>query len=220
MSDREHARYAEWDAAYVLGSLSRSEREDYEAHLARCGKCRAAIGELAPLPGLLARVDPTEAVALLDEPMTVKPQPITTVPHRRRPKPLAIAAGGLAAAALVLVAVLVPTLGNQSSPSVAATIALRQTVPSPLSASVKLTPTTWGTRIDMTCSYATGYSGTDAAYRLYVLDRSGHSWLVSSWHAGPGDVARTTGSSNLSPSDIATVQVRSASGAVLLTGQA
>ena len=220
MSDREHARYADWDAAYVLGSLSRSERVDYEAHLAHCGKCRTAIGELAPLPGLLARVDPAEAVALLDEPAPATPQAMTTAPRRRRPKPLAIAAAGLAAAALVLVAVLVPTLGNQSSPSVTASIALRQAVPSPLSASVKLTRTTWGTRIDMTCAYATGYAGSDAAYRLYVLDRSGHSWLVSSWHAGPGDVARTTGSTDLSPADIAAVQVRSAGGAVLLTGQA
>ncbi|MDT5019219.1 MAG: hypothetical protein QOD39_5379, partial [Mycobacterium sp.] len=29
-------RYATWDAAYVLGSLSDDERREYEAHLATC----------------------------------------------------------------------------------------------------------------------------------------------------------------------------------------
>lgn len=218
MSDREHARYADWDAAYVLGSLSRSDRADYEAHLAHCGKCRTAIGELAPLPGLLARVDPEEAIALLDEPVSRVVSPLPA--PRRRPHRLMMALGGLAAAALVLGAVLVPSLNSHAPTTATASIALHQTMPSPLSASVQLTRTAWGTRIDMTCAYAAGYDGSVAAYRLYVLDRSGHSWLVSSWHAGPGDVARTTGSTDLSPADIASVQVRSASGAVLLTGQA
>ena len=35
-------RYAEWDAAYVLGALSPSDRRTYERHLAECAACRAA----------------------------------------------------------------------------------------------------------------------------------------------------------------------------------
>ncbi|MGN6161305.1 MAG: zf-HC2 domain-containing protein [Marmoricola sp.] len=215
MSD--HERYADWDAAYVLGSLGRTERAEFETHLAECPRCQAAIGELAPLPGLLSRLEPDEAMALLDE---GEPTPAPVRPLPRRRPPVRTAAAVLAAAAVVLLAVLIPTLTRTSSPSVAASISLHQTVSSPLSASVQLTRTSWGTRVDMTCTYAAGYAGTSAAYRLYVLDRNGHAWLVSSWHAGPGDVARTIGSSDLSPADIASVQVRSASGTVLLTGQA
>ena len=48
--------YRRWDAAYVLGALSPSERLEYEDHLAYCSSCRTAIVELAGLPGLLARM--------------------------------------------------------------------------------------------------------------------------------------------------------------------
>lgn len=216
MSEDIHARYADWDAAYLLGSLSRAERAEFEAHLEGCLKCRTAITELTPLPGLLARLDQAEALALLEEAAPVAPTQVVELPRRRGPRRFIIA---FAAAAVALVAVLVPTLALRSSPP-AATIALHQTAPNPLTASVRLTATSWGTRVDMACTYAAGYNGTDASYRLYVLDRNGHAWLVSSWHAGPGEVARTTGSSDLSPADISAVQVRSASGAVLLTGQA
>lgn len=50
-------RYREWDAAYVLGALSSDERREYEAHLAECEECAAAVAELAGMPGLLAAVD-------------------------------------------------------------------------------------------------------------------------------------------------------------------
>jgi len=216
MSEDIHARYADWDAAYILGSLSRAERAEYEAHLEGCLKCRTAITDLTPLPGLLARLDQAEALALLEEAAPVAPTQVVELPRRRGPRRLTIA---FAAAAVALVAMLVPTLALQSSPSAAA-IALHQTVPNPLTASVRLTATSWGTRIDMACTYAASYTGADTTYRLYVLDQHGKAWLVSSWRAGPGDVARTTGSSDLSPSQIAAVQVRSDSGKVLLSGQA
>ena len=216
MSDLEHMRYADWDAAYVLGSLSRAERGEYEAHLADCKICRTAIRELAPLPGLLAHLDDAEGEALLEDAPIVRRLEIAK-PRRRFP--VRRVAGGLAAAALILAAVLVPTVGS-NAPTQTAAIALHQTAPSALTADVRLTRTSWGTRIDMTCTYAASYGGFDSAYRLYVVDRSGRALLVSSWRAGPGDVAKTSGSSELDPSDISAVQVRDAGGKVLLTGQA
>ena len=39
-------RYATWDAAYVLGALSSSDRREYEAHLEGCERCRAAVAEV------------------------------------------------------------------------------------------------------------------------------------------------------------------------------
>lgn len=217
MPDLDHARYADWDAAYVLGSLSRHERAEYEEHLSVCEICRSAVGELAPIPGLLSRLDPAEALALLDEGAAAAP--VIAVPPRPRTWPTRLLAGALAAAAVIVVAVLMPTAGAPTTNAPTATVALRQTVPSPLSADVSLTRTSWGTRIAMTCTYAATYGGSSSTYQLYVVDRSHHAYLVSSWHAGPGDVARTTGSSQLDPVDIAGVQVRNASGSVLLAGQ-
>lgn len=60
-------RFAEWDAAYVLGALSPSDRHAYERHLGECAACRAALAELAGLPGLLSTLSPGHAEALVAE---------------------------------------------------------------------------------------------------------------------------------------------------------
>ncbi|WP_369375114.1 anti-sigma factor [Promicromonospora sp. Populi] len=60
-------RYAEWDAAYVLGALSPSDRRAFEHHLAECDACRGAVAELAGLPGLLSTLTPAHAESLVTE---------------------------------------------------------------------------------------------------------------------------------------------------------
>lgn len=214
----DHLYYSDWDAAYVLGSLSREERREYEDHLNTCERCQSAIGRLASLPGLLSKLDPVEAMAILDEGGRPLPLPEISAPHRRRVS-ARVVAGGLAAAAILVVAILVPTWTSSHQPTNRATdVTLSQTTPSALRATVALTAASWGTRVDMTCTYAATYGGPDRTYQLYVLDRSGHASLVSSWRSGPGDVAHTIGSTDLSPSQISAVQVRDVRGAVLLTG--
>ncbi len=52
----EHV-YADWDAAYVLGALSSTERREYEQHLVDCVSCQRALSEVAAMPGLLSKVD-------------------------------------------------------------------------------------------------------------------------------------------------------------------
>jgi hypothetical protein len=66
-------QYAEWDAAYVLGALSPSDRRSYERHLAECPACRAAVAELAGMPGLLSTLTAAHAEALVaDSPETAE----------------------------------------------------------------------------------------------------------------------------------------------------
>ena len=57
-------KFAQWDAAYVLGALSPAERREFEEHLASCPHCKAAVSELAAIPGLLAQVSPADAAML------------------------------------------------------------------------------------------------------------------------------------------------------------
>lgn len=66
-------RYADWDAAYVLGALSSTDRREYEAHLGGCPTCRDAVAELAGMPGLLGAVEPVEVLAL-DAPASPTPR--------------------------------------------------------------------------------------------------------------------------------------------------
>jgi anti-sigma factor RsiW len=56
--------FREWDAAYVLGSLDPADRRAFEDHLRTCAACRAAVAELAGMPGLLRMVPAQEATTL------------------------------------------------------------------------------------------------------------------------------------------------------------
>lgn len=229
----EHERYADWDGAYVLGALPPAEREEYERHLALCPQCTHGVAQLLPLPGLLGRVDEADREALLAGAAPASPpadlewklvaaaRAESSGPsrdpwwHRTRTR----IGLGLAAAAAVAAAVVVPVvLQGTPAPPPTASVTLKQTVPSPLSATVSMTSTDWGTRIDMTCVYDewSGGSGERRAYGLYVVDKTGKDHLVSTWLAGPGDTARTTGSIDLGVDQMRSVEVRAANGQTVL----
>lgn len=61
---RDSHAYAVWDAAYVLGSLSASDRCDFETHLGECAPCREAVAELTDLPTLLSLLGDDEVAAI------------------------------------------------------------------------------------------------------------------------------------------------------------
>jgi hypothetical protein len=230
--------YADWDAAYVLGSLSAADRRDFERHLSECDACSAAVAELAGMPGLLSKVSAADAVALLDTAQPV-PMPQTLLPRlvrsarRRQLRARGLVAGGIVAAAAAAAAiVLIVPLVFSSAPAVPANdrvVSLSQVIPTPLSASIRLIPEGWGTRIDMDCRYGSpatalpyraGDTGSQArGYAMWVTDDSGKSTEVASWSAGPGSRVEPSASISLSISQIASVDVRSVSdGTVLLKG--
>src|SRR5690349_449605 len=60
----DNHRYAMWDAAYVLGSLSGSDRREFEAHMAGCLQCCDAVAELSGVPALLSQLDREEIAAI------------------------------------------------------------------------------------------------------------------------------------------------------------
>jgi hypothetical protein len=128
-----HDEYADWDAAYVLGALSVSERREYEEHLAGCSACRGAVAELAGMPGLLAQLPAGEVLAMdhggalgdgdadlldLEPPASLMPALPTRVtrPGRRRwLAPLAAAAAALLIGGVGGYAV--STAGHDGSPT-------------------------------------------------------------------------------------------------------
>lgn len=48
--------------SYLTGGLSPDERQETQAHLASCPTCQAEVAQLAPLPGLIARIPPTHLI--------------------------------------------------------------------------------------------------------------------------------------------------------------
>lgn len=223
------ARFDDWDGAYVLGALSADDRGDYEEHLGDCSRCRADVADLGGLPGLLSRVEPDHALALIDadHPDVAVRSGVPTPPadlaarlHRRarqrHRRPLLVAVGtGIAAALLAIASVLgvqtlttpVPTLTADLRP----TAAIGGTAE--LAASVRLYAKAWGTEVDTQCRHAQPSSSRAAephdSYGLYLVDRTGHTTLVSSWQGVPKSPITTTAATATQIEDIRRLELRS-----------
>ncbi|GAT72550.1 zf-HC2 domain-containing protein [Microbacterium hydrocarbonoxydans] len=224
----DHARYEDWDAAYLLGALGQADRALYEAHLAECERCRAAIAEIAPTLGLLSRVDPGRAESLLrpeeaghDGPGAGHRARVLSLAaaRDRRRRRLAIVA---VAAAVVIAAVVVPVASSLlRTPE--QVIALEPVAELPLSATVELTEVAWGTRIDMSCAYGEVPDAPEEgwAYALVVVGADGAESVLSTWRARPGSTARLSAATALASADIAAVEIRAVrSGDVLMRSDA
>ena len=228
MTPDDHAGYADWDAAYVLGALSPAERREFEEHLGGCERCRAAVAELAPMPGLLARVATADAEALLIE----DPAPsgaasadlirlvrLDTV-RRRRTRRMRIAVG-IAAAAVVAGAIAVP-LSVQSGVHPHQTLTMQAVGKAPVSASVQLSSVAWGTKLDLKCSYAESPYDNERtwSYGLFVTGRDGSTSELSTWKIGAGATAKLQAGTALKIGDISRIEVRALdSGTVILQSQ-
>jgi len=211
----EHARFAEWDAAYVLGALSPADRRLFEEHLDRCGACRRAIAEIAPTIGLLSRVAPDQAEAIPD---AAGPDAAararfvargSTQARRRRAVRWSTAVA--AAAAVLLVVVLAATTVIGPALRGIEVVALQPVGEVPLSASVELVDVAWGTRIELECSSHS--VGADAPpdgwpYALVVTTADGSTEQVSTWRALPGETARVSAGTALGASDIVAIEIR------------
>lgn len=198
-------------AAYVLGALASNERQDFEAHLPTCAECRRTVAELAGLPGLLARVSPDDLRDPTPVPVTLLPRLLAEVRrHSRRRRAVLLAA---AAAVLAVLTASTLALGQRHDPAGTAMTAL---VSAPISATATLHDEPHGTRIDVLCQYAGGAYADLPAYALVVIGHDGIQHRVASWRVGPDGSARVAGSVDLARKDIATVEIRTASGTPVL----
>jgi len=215
MNDDEFATY---DAAYVLGALSPADRRAFEEHMSGCPACAESVAELAGLPGLLARVPVSEISDLPAEPMppTLLPRLLTesTRAHRRSRW---ITGGAALAAAASLVAVLLITLLPGGSTEAKQT-AMTPVVVAPIHATAAIQNVDWGSKISVRCGYDASSSSYEGGgdYSLTVTAKDGKREQVGTWWASPGKDAVFDGATALHPSDIASVDIRDASGHVLL----
>jgi hypothetical protein len=210
---------------YVLGALSPAQRQAYERHLSTCAECRAEVGDLAILPGLMGRID--EAAVTGDEeihaPATVLPAVIGQVRRRRRNYRFAAIAGAVAAACVALVVGLtMPThtarpvaesVGSPSPSASAAPVVLHPMAevgtPGIVTASIGLQNVASGTRVVGTCTYE-GLGGTyaePAKFVLYIVPKHGVRERIGSWSAEPGSSVPVEGQTWWPSSDIASVQL-------------
>lgn len=204
-------RYLEWDAAYVLGSLSPAERQEFEQHLPGCPQCSAAVAELSGLPPILSALPPERAFALLEPEEQQAPNVLPLVARRaqrqrRMARLRAVAIGVTAAAAAAVIALAVPW----SSLFGEGRTAMTAVVQSPITAEARLVDGPWGTRIEGLCRYAQrpGGGGKTWDYAMVVTDKHGRSTQVASWRAGPGTELEFSAITNLPREQIASYDIR------------
>ena len=225
-------RYALWDAAYVLGSLSGTERREFEAHLATCPRCSAAVAELSGIPALLARLTADEVQAL-DDPATeappLRPEVLDSLIQkvewrRRRTRRLSVITLAAAAAvlAVALVSGILPGIRGQGGDTgqMASAVTMSKVAQTPINASVTLTGFGWGTRIDMVCTYGDYASRGDATTQnlsMVLLGHNGTQDEIATWVGVNGATALPSGNTTMQKDQIKSVQlVDTDSRAVLL----
>ena len=227
--------YAELDGAYVLGSLSPGERQEYEKHLATCESCSRSVRELAGLPGLLARVDPVilePAPAMEPVPATLLPSLVREVARTRRRRLFATVGVGLAAAVAVGTT-LVASLGGDEPPVASppatgpsstvqpAGLSMIPVGGAPVTGSLAFTPVGWGTKIDLTCSYRPDWDAYEnlpetTTYALFVVTRDGSMQQVGTWQAIGGKTMHFSAGTAARRNDISAVEVRTKTGRPVL----
>jgi hypothetical protein len=219
------------DGAYVLGALSPVERLEFERHLAGCAECTRAVRELAGLPGLLGRVGRGVLEEPLDEPLPDSVLPALSREVRRARRRRTVVASGLAAA---VAAVVVPVGASQLSvlgfapdsptPSANPSGVVAQPMDPvgevPVRASVTMEQVTWGTRLGLTCTYdpeSVEYELPPVVdYLLFVRTHDGRAERVGSWESHGGKTMQLPAATAAKAADIASVEVRTTDGRVVL----
>jgi hypothetical protein len=229
------------DGAYVLGALSPAERAEFEQHLDNCAGCAAAVGQLAPLPGLLGRVD-----EVLLEPPPSDPARLpglcraVSVARRQRARRhrWRMAASTLAAALVAAGGVAwwngIETAGEP--PAVAWSPPVGDAPPtaqemqpavatSPVIAQVSVDESVGGSIVWMRCRYpdlgyelAPGEMPPSQTFRLVAVGTDGSVEQLGSWRAGPGQQVEFTGLTRFGD-DLDRVELLAADGTTLLVHQ-
>ena len=228
--------HAHDDAAYVLGALSPAERLDFERHLDTCDECSRSVRSFAGMPGLLDLVDPE----VLADPPVDPPLPSTLLPSltrvvERRSRRRVVVVAGLAAAAAAVVALAAPAVLDQdeapvsgpptstSSPDTRDRVETQEMAPLgdvPVKATLGLERVIWGTRMLLTCSYDKDAIAVElprkVEYVMFVTAVDGRSEQVGSWTSVDGTTMEVPAATSVRRDDIATVEVRTVDGRVVL----
>jgi hypothetical protein len=203
------------DAAYVLNALAPEERAAYEQHLTTCAPCRSRVREIQDLPDLLAGIDADEIEPADPVPDTLLPGLLRRAGRQRRRQRFAIGALAAVAAACLVAVVLAFWPSGSSTPSAPQRdfVAVAQ---SPVRATASLAATSWGTAIDIHCSYVPGVAEGGYRYGLVAYDRRGAAHRLGDWTL-PSDrnIDYSTGTA-LTPAQIARLEITLPDGTPLL----
>ncbi|WP_433293933.1 anti-sigma factor family protein [Pseudonocardia sp. CA-142604] len=199
--------------AYLVGSLDPAERAEVEQHLATCIDCRSELTELAPLPGVLGRIDAAEA---RDRLLTPSPdllsRALAAVDEHGQKERHRLLRWKMAAAAAAVVAVLAGVLpqlitnGTNGTPMAVMTGVTAAGVGT-------MHQRAWGTAVHLELSGLPPASG----YRAYATARDGRTEVAANWGASPDGRATVIGTTAIPRNELASIDIRTVDGRRLLT---
>ncbi|WP_062995042.1 anti-sigma factor family protein [Nocardia mikamii] len=125
---------------------------------------------------------------------------------------LAGAVAAAAAAVAITIPITVAHTEHNNPPTAEQVVTERQmdqVIPSPITANFTLTQLRSGTRVNMSCNYAS--SDTDYTWdgALWVVHTDGTQSMVAQWTAHPGQTVTADGITSAAPDQIRSVEIRS-----------
>lgn len=219
----------------VLGALEPAERPAIEAHIAACARCNAILAELAPLPGLMHRLDPFEHDPA-GSPQSSSPQsssPQSASPQSALPPPLLVPlelrerllraarqertrrrrwAAGIAAAAVFVALSLGAAAFSGLWGDRAATVASATDARTAVRADVRLMSDATGSELALTL---TGVHPAEHC-KLVAIDAQGRRDVAAAWVATYDGRATVTGHTSFRPEQITRLLVVTDAGSTLV----
>lgn len=234
MSD-DDADFREWDAAYLLGALSPSDRTRFEEHLAHNPSRAADVAELAGLPGLLRNLTVEEAIQLLDpiddaHPVDISHQAGTyqSLAHsvnrrRRRFRAGVFASAIVAAVVLVSGSLFVGARSVQVDTAAHTVTSSGQSVDADgkpmvplradtITADLRVTQKPWGTLLSWNCRYTKGWVTGTRKLDIVITTAAGNDTIVGTWTASGTQGKDLAAATSIPTADIRSITVRPAGG--------
>ncbi|MGH3496627.1 MAG: zf-HC2 domain-containing protein [Nocardioidaceae bacterium] len=192
---------------YVLGALSPADHAVVAEHVAQCPHCAGMVAELAPLPGMLAKVDSSVAATGLPTPSPALLQRLVDVAdeHDRMRRRRRVAVLAVAAAVLTVAGSVVGwrTLADNPAATPQATVISGTNSATGVSAQIRIDDLGTGTDLSMTLS---GVRPGEHC-RLVAIDAQGHRQVAATWWADYAGRAQITGSTSIPRAQLASFVV-------------
>lgn len=198
--------------AYILGGLEAGERRQFEAHLRECAQCRRDIADCAPLPGLLAKVDPAELVP--DDKGDGTEPGFSHRSHSRRRWRMSGAVLAGAAAIALTVGIATVTISRQPDQPATHTYAVRE-VTGDVAGMVTLTPKPWGTEISLDLQKLPH----EGVFTLRTMDEHGRVQPAANWGGMPTGRGVVQGATSIPMPQLRTLNVVDINDTILATLQ-
>jgi hypothetical protein len=207
----------------VLGAIEPGERDEVEAHVRTCPSCAAQLAELAPLPGLLKRLDASYLDATVAPPGILdraleqirvhEPADLDAVRRNRRPRMARLAAGVAAVAVLIAGLAGARTAGVFPFTAPTSVVAAAANPTTGVSATVTLQPSEAGTRVLLALSGV----APGAHCQLVAIGKDGQREVAATWVASYDGEAHVAGITGLSTDQIASFDITTPQGSDLVS---